>query len=845
MGLTGFELHAMAHPLFFDVPGRLKDDATKWPLPEIASGQRRESEVDIWTRVGYDKTLPEQGWKIHISTTMDDAQRVLDIVTEVCDRRRVTFKYLRSASMLKSLNSKYAHRGSAGKFIAVYPSNDDELLILLEEFDTELAGFHGPYILSDLRWSENSPVFVRYGAFASIILEGTDGVPLAAVRTPNGNLVEDRRGASFQVPDGVVMPAFLRERLDQLSALSRVEMPYEEIRPLHYSNGGGVYVGKDPRTGEQVVLKEARPHTAVDSRGLDAVARLRHEHTMLLKAQETGHSPRVHDYLILWEHHYLVEEYVEGQTLGGAILSRYPGHGVGQGERMDVNTYTQWATDSISAVEGALDTLHDAGIVFGDVHPQNILVRPDGRYIFIDFEAAHPVGAPRTGLAGAAGFAAPQGTEGVAIDDYGLAAVKLYHFSPFLALSPLDVRKPNEFATWAQERFPLPAGYTRTAASTLQQGKSKVDSGDPDLRTATPAEYAVLVARAVRSSATPTRVDRLFPGPPTGLDNIGGASLRQGAAGVLYALHATGQPLEEEWIDWLSTAMRTLEGSPVHGLFSGVHGAATVLDLLGRHEQAAQLVERTLSAKGPTTLNLYNGLPGVGLSLLGFHARTGDSAYLTAASEYGDQVVTALERKDEQGLGLAAGTAAAALFLVRLYERIGNKAYLHSAGETLDTEIARIGLEPESGATKELSPTLGNGVAGTALALNAWLAHQNDAGKSNALSQCRRVVRDGFQFAPGLLAGAAGQLYTLSVLGHENDEPATEGLTRSIWRLSVPFGNGAAFPYENLFRLSMCLGAGSTGVLLALETARLQVDLLAPLLGAPSTVAAPRIEQSS
>ncbi|MCX4760395.1 class III lanthionine synthetase LanKC [Streptomyces sp. NBC_01275] len=840
MGLTGFELHAMAHPLFFDVPGRLKDDATKWPPPEIGSGRRRESEADIWTRVDFGRPLPEQGWKIHVSTTGEDAQRVLGVVAAVCARRQVAFKYLRSAAMLKSLNSKYAHRGSSGKFLAVYPSNEDELRILLEELDTALAGFRGPYVLSDLRWSDESPVFLRYGAFAEIMLEGTDGAPITAVRTPDGTLVEDRRGASFQVPDGVVMPAFLRERLDQLSALSRVEMPYEDIRPLHYSNGGGVYVGKDPRTGEQVVLKEARPYAAVDSRGLDAVARLRHEHTMLLKAQETDHSPRVHDYLTLWEHHFLVQEYVEGQTLGTAVLSRYPGHGLGQGERMDVSTYTQWATESVSAVEGALSALHDAGIVFGDVHPQNIIVRPDGRYIFIDFEAAHPVGTPRTGLAGAAGFAAPAGTEGVAIDDHGLAAVKLYHFAPFLALSPLDVRKSDEFATWAQERFPLPAGFTRSAASTLRQGKPEADSDGPDLRTASPAEHAELVARAVRSSATPTRADRLFPGPPTGLGNMGGVCLREGAAGVLYALHATGQPLEEEWIDWLSTTMRTLKGSTVHGLFAGVHGAATVLDLLGRREQAARLVERTLSGKAPTTLSLYSGLPGVGLSLLGFQARTGDSAYLTAAGEYGDRVVAALEREDEQGLGLAAGRAAAALFLVRLYERIGDKAYLHSAGKALDAEIARIGLDPESEAAKELSPTLGTGVAGTALALNAWLAHQHDVVKAAALSRCRRAVRDGFQLAPGLLSGAAGQLYTLSVLGHQDDRPAVEDLARNIWRFSVPFGNGAAFPYENLFRLSMCLGAGSTGVLLALESARRHVDLLAPLLGGPSTGIAPQ-----
>ena len=48
-------------------------------------------------------------------------------------------------------------------------------------------------------------------------------------------------------------------------------LPYAIDRVLHFSNGGGVYLARDTRTGEAVVLKEARPHAGVDARGHDAV----------------------------------------------------------------------------------------------------------------------------------------------------------------------------------------------------------------------------------------------------------------------------------------------------------------------------------------------------------------------------------------------------------------------------------------------------------------------------------------------------------------------------------------------------------------------------------------------
>ncbi|MFD2122422.1 hypothetical protein ACFSNO_27530 [Streptomyces cirratus] len=56
---------------------------------------------------------------------------------------------------------------------------------------------------------------------------------------------------------------------------------FRATRALHFSNGGGVYVATDTRTGGSVLLKEARPLAGLDEDGADAVARLEREHWAL------------------------------------------------------------------------------------------------------------------------------------------------------------------------------------------------------------------------------------------------------------------------------------------------------------------------------------------------------------------------------------------------------------------------------------------------------------------------------------------------------------------------------------------------------------------------------------
>ena len=87
----------------------------------------------VWKVYNFkDAPLKNQGWKIHISTTLEDAKQVLKIVSSILLERKIAFKHIVSDWDLINTNSKTANRASSGKFITIYPPTDDEFLNLLD-----------------------------------------------------------------------------------------------------------------------------------------------------------------------------------------------------------------------------------------------------------------------------------------------------------------------------------------------------------------------------------------------------------------------------------------------------------------------------------------------------------------------------------------------------------------------------------------------------------------------------------------------------------------------------------------------------------------------------------------
>lgn len=839
-----YEVYALADAHFYETPDRLGTGADA-SAALFATARRPVPRGWESARIGDWLTLapegaegPAQGWKIHVSATRGNADEIAGTVHDYCVPRGIPFKFVPGPHLLHLRNTKYAGRDGSGKFVTVYPADEAQLHEVLRELGDLLDGFEGPYILTDLRWGEG-PLYVRYGAFARRFVVDERGSLVPAVEDGTGTLVPDRRAPSFQVPEWVTLPEFLRPALEARNTTTVGELPYRIEKALHFSNGGGVYSGTDTRTGEKVVLKEGRPHAGLASDGADAVARLVREKEALEAVAGTGAVPEVRDWFTLGGHQFLVMDFLEGRPLNSFFAERHPLL-LPDPDPEAVASYTAWAVRVHGLVERAVEALHERGIVFNDLHVFNIMVAPDEQSVsLLDFEAAAPATENGRQVVAHPGFFAPPDRRGVDVDRYALACLRLALFMPVTSLFVVDRAKAAHLAEVIQGQFPdVPPEFLAEAVAEIVR-----DTGTAGARPVVKASWPApkdwphsrdSMVKAILASATPDRADRLFPGDVAQFSDGGGLGLAHGAAGVLYALRAAGADRYEEGERWLLTHTAPPPvGTPL-GLYDGLAGVAHVLALLGHEERALDLVTGILGERWQNlSSDLQGGLAGLGLALGDLADRTGEQELAERASEAARIIVGRLAEppapvsgKTRRRAGLLRGATGPALFLLRQYERTGDEGLLKAAGVALlrDLEacVVREGGSLEVDEGWRTLPYLGDGSAGLGLVLDDYLAHGADPG--GVFEQARAGVLTAatcrFYAQPGLFQGRAGMILHLARTTAPGFTPAQlDSQVEALDWLAMPYQGQLAFPGHQMMRLSMDLATGTAGCLLALAAA--------------------------
>ncbi|MFE1368010.1 class III lanthionine synthetase LanKC [Streptomyces anulatus] len=858
-----YAAYCQADRRFYDAPHRSPGPGGAADEERSFYAPLRGAVPDGWTRsrrgdwLAYSPDglrLPPQGWKIHVSAALDNAASVLERVVAHCLEHRLAFKCVPNAGLLALRNAKYADRAGSGKFITVYPPSDEAFPEVCTALTHLLEGEHGPYILSDLRCGDG-PVHTRYGAFAARFCSGLDGRPVPAVADPQGRLVPDDRGPSFRVPSWVTPPGFLMPHLEARAAVGLADLPYTVEKALHFSNGGGVYLGRDTRTGEQVVLKEARPYAGLAADGADAVARLERERAALEQLAGLDCVPAVRDVFEVGDHHFLVLQYIPGTTLNTVFARRFPLARQHPSPEL-LAEHAFWAAKLYGQVERAVAAVHDRGIVISDLHMSNVMVDEEtSRIVLLDFEAASPAAERRRQIVANPAFVAPPDRRGADIDRYALACLRLALYLPLTTLFGIDRTKAAGLARDIARVFPVTEETLRPAVAEILR-----DTGEPGAGvTAVPAPVSVpdpgdwprsrdAMVRAITASCTPEREDRCFPGDIAQFATAtGGQSFAYGAAGVLYALHETGAPPCEEAEDWLLRhAKDPASGSPL-GFYDGLTGIAWTLHRIGRTAEAADLLriilDQPLEGLAP---GLHNGYAGIGLALddLARTASATDAPELSAAAARCTALaVRALvDGPPSPRTGLLHGASGIALLLVRRYATTGDAALLDLAATALrrDLERCRAGDDGELLVVegKRLMPYLGSGSAGIAAVIDAYLAHRPDPALEAAGRALLPAALSAFYVQPGLLRGSAGLLMHLAATPLCDEADRQRAIARHTDLLgshALAYGDGLAFPGEQLMRLSMDLATGTAGALLALGAA------LGGSTGLPFLPAAPAV----
>ena len=149
---------------------------------------------------------------------------------------------------------------------------------------------------------------------------------------------------------------------------------YRILRTLGAGGMGEVYLAEDTRLKRKVALKLLPAEFTQD---MDRVRRFEQE-AQAASALNHPNIITIHEIGEVGGAHYIVTEYVPGETLRARMKSDQPG--------------LDGTLEIVLQVAGALAVAHEAGIIHRDIKPENVMVRDDGLVKVLDFGLAKLTG---------------------------------------------------------------------------------------------------------------------------------------------------------------------------------------------------------------------------------------------------------------------------------------------------------------------------------------------------------------------------------------------------------------------------------------------------------------------
>jgi hypothetical protein len=175
---------------------------------------------------------------------------------------------------------------------------------------------------------------------------------------------------------------------------------YRVLELLGRGGMGEVYRAFDLKLRVDVALKTVRAERVANGHAHDLIRRE-------VRAAREVVSPnvcRIFDLVDEDDHELLSMEYIDGTTLGDTLRERGP-------------LGLQEAREIAAQFLAGLEAIHQAGLVHGDVKPENVMLTRAGRVVVMDFGVAKPASAgPTRQISGTPAYMAPEQARGDDVD---------------------------------------------------------------------------------------------------------------------------------------------------------------------------------------------------------------------------------------------------------------------------------------------------------------------------------------------------------------------------------------------------------------------------------------------
>ncbi|MCI1923127.1 MAG: AarF/UbiB family protein [Lentilactobacillus buchneri] len=841
-------------PLFFVSSEESFNNSKKYSLP-LPDGWDEMRDRTEWVNIFPVKTAIErQGWKVHISSDLQNSLRVLQATAKVCFQEGVTFKHLGTVKDFMVRNGKLMDRAYAGKFITCYPDRS-ELKHFLTILENALKGFNGPYILSDKKWA-NSPIYLRYGVFRATA-SGEKFPKNNEKLGINGRAIFDQRVPRFIIPDGLELPEFISKWSEQREdKIQNDDMPFLVHSAIRFSNSGGLYNATLKSNGVNVILKEARPFAGLDNNYKYAPDRLATENQVLESLTNFPSIPKAYWFGKVWEHTFLAIEKMPGIQLNRWVTKNYPIYS----NKSD--NYLNRIYLIMRKLVTLLNKVHNKRIFHQDIHLGNIIIDEKDNISLIDWEeAVVNETTKREHAVAASGFRAWGSTTPEQIDWYGLYRVGCYLLYPLADQADLvygyskqtlrageslfkkmhyhykDLKKYLQLLSMIGQKIPQVAV---TSPNKILRPYLEDDANyEKDDSIESLGKHLIIGSLETLNNWRYYKRDRFFPVHYYGIKNNKGIafsdlSIVWSTDKLLHSLGINASP--EASIDTLTDK---------EGLFDGDSGSLWMLNELGETEFSVNLFNRDFKnlVKRSSNNNLYSGVAGILLVGLDFNEQNllkpktqemFEDVLKAFVSDYKrdgnkntfDQVsLTETNDPQRQDSGLFYGDAGVGLLFSQAFRKFNDPIFQEALNLSIRKELSRYTTDKFGSLQylqgNRLLPYLSMGSAGLAylIASNADLINSEYLSK---LDKLHNAIKSNYCVFPGLFQGFSGiKLSDYLITKKVNPERLSlirQSMLSGLKKYLIRIGNGVCVAGDSGSKITMDVATGYAGIALTISS---------------------------
>lgn len=378
---------------------------------------------------------PLQGWKLHISATIFEACDLFKRVLPILMAEDVQFKAPKSLDELSKINCglQYGYR-QIGKFITIYPSTEEQAIKLAVKLHELTQGFTPVNVPFDEQYLPESSVFYRYGAFSKIEATNENGTKFLAIQNPAGEFIPDDRLKA--VPEWLTDPFQTNDKSNEKNFDGTpLGTTYRIFNAITQRGKGGTYEAFDFSQNEPrpCIVKEGRRNGELSWNGQDGYFLVQNEFEVLKVLKEKYDAvPQVFESFEIFDNLYFAMEYVDGKSLNDIMRPRR--------RRFSIKLVIELAIEITKIVKN----IHQAGWIWNDCKPANLIVTNNKSLRPIDFESAYPIGESAPFDWKTKGFStSAKEINGTSADIYAVGAVVYYLLTGRLydAENPLAIKK--------------------------------------------------------------------------------------------------------------------------------------------------------------------------------------------------------------------------------------------------------------------------------------------------------------------------------------------------------------------------------------------------------------------